>query len=89
MLRAVFVDVLTDASTDGADTTYRVDTDSEGAYTVEVDGAFLFSETLSDDAFPRGKDWLMLGPTGPRRLRMAVEHLCQHRGGVCKTLSRS
>src|SRR5262245_29917542 len=25
----------------------------------------------------------MLGPSGPRRLRLAVEHLCQHRGGVC------
>jgi hypothetical protein len=25
----------------------------------------------------------MLGPTGPRRLRLAVEHLCQHRGGIC------
>ena len=43
----------------------------------------LFSETLSDEGFPRGADWLMLGPTGPRRLRMAVEHLCQHRGGIC------
>ena len=43
----------------------------------------MFSETLSDKAFPRGADWLMLGPTGPRRLRLAVEHLCQHRGGVC------
>lgn len=42
-----------------------------------------FSETLSDDAFPRGADWLMLGPSGPRRLRLAVEHLAQHRGGIC------
>jgi phenylacetate-coenzyme A ligase PaaK-like adenylate-forming protein len=42
-----------------------------------------FSETLSDAAFPRGADWLMLGPSGPRRLRLAVEHLCQYRGGVC------
>ena len=25
----------------------------------------------------------MLGPSGPRRLRLAVEHLCQHRGGIC------
>jgi hypothetical protein len=25
----------------------------------------------------------MLGPSGPRRLRLAVEHLCQYRGGVC------
>ena len=43
----------------------------------------LFSDTLSDDSFPRGADWLMLGPSGPRRLRLAVEHLCQHRGGIC------
>ncbi|MCH7700824.1 MAG: hypothetical protein IID37_03980 [Planctomycetes bacterium] len=42
----------------------------------------LFSETLSDTAFPRGSDWLMLGPTGPRRLRLAIEHLAQHRGGI-------
>lgn len=42
-----------------------------------------FSETLSDTAFPRGADWLMLGPSGPRRLRLAVEHLAQHRGGIC------
>ena len=25
--------------------------------------------------FPRGSNWLMLGPSGPRRLRLAVEHL--------------
>ncbi|GJQ25699.1 MAG: hypothetical protein HBSAPP02_07310 [Phycisphaerae bacterium] len=43
----------------------------------------MFSETLDDKAFPRGADWLMLGPTGPRRLRLAVEHLCQFRGGIC------
>ncbi len=42
-----------------------------------------FSETLSDAAFPKGADWLMLGPSGPRRLRLAVEHLAQHRGGIC------
>jgi len=42
----------------------------------------LFSETLSDDGFPPGSDWLMLGPTGPRRLRLAIEHLAQHRGGI-------
>ena len=28
----------------------------------------MFSETLSDDSFPKGSDWLMLGPSGPRRL---------------------
>ncbi len=43
----------------------------------------IYSETLSDSSFPRGSDWLMLGPTGPRRLRLAVEHLAQHRGGIC------
>ena len=43
----------------------------------------IFSKTLSDDGFPPGSDWLMLGPTGPRRLRLAVEHLAQHRGGIC------
>lgn len=43
----------------------------------------MFSETLSDDAFPRGGNWIMVGPTGPRRLRLAVEHLAQHRGGSC------
>src|ERR1043165_7863574 len=25
----------------------------------------------------------MLGPSGPRRLRLSVEHLAQHRGGIC------
>ncbi len=43
----------------------------------------LFSETLPDDKFPKGSNWLMLGPSGPRRLRLAVEHLAQYRGGIC------
>ncbi len=43
----------------------------------------LFSETLPDAYFPRGSNWLMLGPSGPRRLRLAVEHLAQYRGGIC------
>jgi phenylacetate-coenzyme A ligase PaaK-like adenylate-forming protein len=43
----------------------------------------LFSETLPDKYFPKGANWLMLGPSGPRRLRLAVEHLCHHRGGIC------
>lgn len=43
----------------------------------------LFSETLPDEHFPKGANWLMLGPSGPRRLRLAVEHLCQFRGGIC------
>jgi len=43
----------------------------------------LFSETLPDEYFPKGANWLMFGPSGPRRLRLAVEHLCQFRGGIC------
>jgi phenylacetate-coenzyme A ligase PaaK-like adenylate-forming protein len=43
----------------------------------------LFSATLPDKYFPKGSNWLMLGPSGPRRLRLAVEHLCQYRGGIC------
>jgi len=43
----------------------------------------MFSETLPEKYFPRGSNWLMLGPSGPRRLRLAVEHLCQYRGGIC------
>ncbi len=42
-----------------------------------------FSKTLPDEHFPPGSNWLMLGPSGPRRLRLAVEHLCQFRGGIC------
>lgn len=42
-----------------------------------------FSRTLPDEFFPPGADWLSVGPSGPRRLRLAVEHLAQHRGGIC------
>jgi hypothetical protein len=42
-----------------------------------------FSETLDDRAFPRGGYWLMVGPTGPRRLRLSIEHLANHRGSSC------
>jgi hypothetical protein len=42
----------------------------------------MFSETLPNEYFPPGADWLMLGPSGPRRLRLAVEHLAQVRGGI-------
>ncbi len=42
-----------------------------------------FSDTLDDSAFPRGGYWLMVGPTGPRRLRLAIEHLANHRGSSC------
>ena len=31
-----------------------------------------FGDQLSDEGFPKGADWLMLGPTGPRRLRQRV-----------------
>jgi len=41
-----------------------------------------FSHTLPAESFPLGSDWLMLGPSGPRRLRLAVEHLAQFRGGI-------
>ncbi len=43
----------------------------------------MFSHTLPDQYFPKGANWLMLGPSGPRRLRLAVEHLAQYRGGIC------
>lgn len=42
-----------------------------------------FSNTLDDKHFPKGSKWLMLGPTGPRRLRLAIEHLANVRGGSC------
>jgi len=42
-----------------------------------------FSNHYSDDFFPKGANWLMVGPTGPRRLRLAVEHLANYRGGSC------
>ncbi len=43
----------------------------------------MMSATLPDEHFPRGANWLMLGPSGPRRLRLAIEHLAQYRGGIC------
>ena len=43
----------------------------------------LFSATLPDEFFPKGADWLSVAPTGPRRLRLGVEHMVQHRGGIC------
>jgi len=42
-----------------------------------------FSETLPEEYFPKGANWLMLGPSGPRRLRLSIEHLAQYRGGIC------
>ena len=42
-----------------------------------------FSEKISDAHFPRNHYWLMMGPTGPRRLRLAIEHLANVRGCSC------
>ncbi len=42
----------------------------------------IFSTTLPEEHFPKGANWLMLGPSGPRRLRLSVEHLAQYRGGI-------
>ena len=42
-----------------------------------------FSHTLEHEYFPKGGNWLMVGPTGPRRLRLAIEHLANVRGGSC------
>ncbi len=42
-----------------------------------------FSGKVSDEHFPRGQAWLMVGPTGPRRLRLAIEHLANFRGSSC------
>jgi hypothetical protein len=42
-----------------------------------------FSSKISDAYFPRGAAWLMVGPTGPRRLRLAIEHLANFRGSPC------
>ncbi len=42
-----------------------------------------FSDRYDDSTFPRGQNWLMVGPTGPRRLRLAVEHLANYRGSSC------
>lgn len=42
-----------------------------------------FSGKISDEHFPRGQAWMMVGPTGPRRLRLAIEHLANFRGSAC------
>jgi phenylacetate-coenzyme A ligase PaaK-like adenylate-forming protein len=42
-----------------------------------------FSDKISDAHFPRNHFWLMMGPTGPRRLRLAIEHLANVRGSSC------
>ncbi|MEM7144329.1 MAG: AMP-binding protein [Verrucomicrobiota bacterium] len=43
----------------------------------------MFGDQLSAEHFPRGGNWIMVGPTGPRRLRLAVEHLANYLGGSC------
>ena len=42
-----------------------------------------FSQKIADRHFPRNHYWLMMGPTGPRRLRLAIEHLANFRGCSC------
>ena len=42
-----------------------------------------FSGKISDEHFPRGGAWLMVGPKGPRRLRLSIEHLANFRGSSC------
>ena len=42
-----------------------------------------FSGKIADEHFPHGAAWLMVGPTGPRRLRLAIEHLANFRGSSC------
>ena len=42
-----------------------------------------FWARLRRRCFPRGSRWLMLGPTGPRQLRLAIEQLANVRGGSC------
>jgi len=42
-----------------------------------------FSGKVADEHFPPGAAWLMVGPTGPRRLRLAIEHLANYRGSSC------
>jgi phenylacetate-coenzyme A ligase PaaK-like adenylate-forming protein len=42
-----------------------------------------FSDHYGPNFFPKGGNWLMVGPTGPRRLRLAVEHLANYRGSSC------
>jgi phenylacetate-coenzyme A ligase PaaK-like adenylate-forming protein len=46
-----------------------------------LDDYTTFSTQLPEADFPLGAAWLIVGPTGPRRLRIAMEHLAQVRGG--------
>ncbi|HEX9784296.1 MAG TPA: hypothetical protein VGA56_16410 [Opitutaceae bacterium] len=42
-----------------------------------------FSNHYGLDFFPLDTNWLMVGPTGPRRLWLAIEHLTNIRDGSC------
>lgn len=42
-----------------------------------------FGRSISETHFPRGLAWLMVGPTGPHRWRLAIEHLANLRGSPC------
>jgi hypothetical protein len=42
-----------------------------------------FSDKDLGRTFPARHYWLMMGPTGPRRLRLAIEHLANVRGSSC------
>ncbi len=42
-----------------------------------------YAKTLDDKAFPPGGYWLMMGPTGPRRLRLSIEYLAHQRKCSC------
>ena len=62
----------------------RFDARQAGHTDIEKDHVRLqFSDKIDDAHFPRGGAWLMMGPTGPRRLRLAIEHLANVRGSSC------
>lgn len=42
-----------------------------------------FGGGILEAHFPRGLAWLMVGPTGPHRWRLAIEHLANLRGSPC------
>ena len=42
-----------------------------------------FSDTLPDECFPKGADWLRSGRAARGGCVSPIEHLAQHRGGIC------
>jgi len=42
-----------------------------------------FADALDPAFFPPEANWLMAGPTGPRRLRLTIEYVANLRGGSC------